>query len=247
MRNHGHFVLMYTFGMIGLSYSLYMCLSVVIAESFNVDTKLAHNISASQVLGQNLGNAAFNPKLIPNITTASGVLGMAKSFPLLGPGLIGMVMHFVMKLFILCGLEVGVQTVGTIIALIAVLSFGCPALCMAIQGKTIIEVQFPMKEYVQIKPNVYCPLGPGFYSLSYSENLRQLLGETWWLRLLLPTRGAPLDLRPALSPIPSATGATCLRDRIAQVDKDGVERQVATCADLGFNPGPATEPPGGSV
>merc|ERR1712146_576876 len=101
---------------------------------------------------------------------------------------------------------------GAIVALIAVLAFGCPAMFMASQGSTIIESQFPMKEYVQIKPQVYCPLGPGFYARTRSENLRVILGPKWWLRLLLPTTGGVL----------------------------GVQNSVSSCAQLGFNPGPST-------
>merc|ERR1719277_1629077 len=102
-----------------------------------------------------------------------------------------------------------------------------------------------MKEYVQIKPQVYCPLGPGFYRLSWHENLRVILGARWYLRILLPTPGGPVDLRPAIAPRPSKEGVEALTQRFTQVEMEGVQREVRSVQELGINPGPAT--PGAPV
>merc|ERR1711924_337145 len=106
-------------------------------------------------------------------------------------------------------------------------------------GMTIIESQFPMKEYVQIKPQVYCPLGPGFYSRGRLQNLRAIMGPRWWLRLMCPTRGGNIDVSPGLSPIPGDAGLAALKGRIEQVETEGVQTLVGSCKDLGFNPGPS--------
>jgi len=153
-------------------------------------------------------------------------------------GFMGIVVNVIAKVVITTGLEIAAQMVFTAIALIAVLSCGVPALHLVCSGTTLLEVHFPMKEYVQIKPQVYCPLLPGFYSRGWRQNLRDLLGSRWWLRLLLPTRGGPVDLRPAVAPQPSRLGAASLLERVTQVEEQGVTRQVRSCQELGINPGP---------
>mmetsp|Transcript_33674 Transcript_33674/g.73463 ORF Transcript_33674/g.73463 Transcript_33674/m.73463 type:complete len:147 (+) Transcript_33674:1-441(+) len=136
------------------------------------------------------------------------------------------------------GLEVMIQLVCTIIAALAVLGFGCPAFYIAVSGQTMMETNFPMKEYVQIKPAVYCPLGPGFYSFGWRQNIRDILGQRWLRRLLIPTRGGPVDLQPAIAPQPSAAGVAALMARVHQVEEFGVASQVNSVEELGINPGP---------
>jgi len=150
-----------------------------------------------------------------------------------------------MHVFNDCGFEVAVQTCNTVVALGLVLSCGIPALHLVFTNQTLLECHFPMKEYVQIKPQVYCPLGPGFYRRNWKSNLKDLLGSRWYWRLWLPTRGGPVDLRPAASPLPSVEGATCLLARFKQVEEEGVKREVRSCKELGINPGPANT--GGEV
>lgn len=213
MRNHGHFILMYIFAIVGLLYALAMCASVLW-----LNTGSGKNPFGDTTWGK-------------------------KNMPLFSPGISGFIASIALQIFMTAGMEVGVMIIGTVVALIAVLSFGCPALWMASSGMTIIEHQFPMKEYVQIKPQVYCPLGPGFYQRRWFENLGVLLGPRWWLRFLLPTRGGTIDIRPALAPTPGTPGLNALRDRIAQVEREGVQRSVATAQELGFNPTPCAPPP----
>jgi hypothetical protein len=176
-----------------------------------------------------------------------GMMNTTKKLPMFGPGIAGFITHLAMQVLLVAGLEVGILTVVSVFAFLAVLSFGCPAMYMASAGDTIIERQFPMKEYVQIKPQVYCPLGPGFYQRSRRENLRVILGPRWWLRLLLPTRGGALDLQPALCPTPGDPGLHALKERVSQVEKDGVQNTVSSCQQLGFNPGPAEAKKDGEV
>merc|ERR1712217_1015589 len=124
---------------------------------------------------------------------------------------------------------------------IAVLSFGSPAVFNACIGATMLESQFPMKEYVQIQSQVYCPLGAGFYRWSWQQNLRDILGSSWWLRLLLPTAGSPVDLQVGIGPRLSPAGAIALQERVVQVQQEPVQREVRSCEELGINPGPHTE------
>jgi len=108
---------------------------------------------------------------------------------------------------------------------------------LACNNSTTLEVTFPMKEYVQIKPQVYCPLGPGFYSLGIRENLKQILGTRWLARVFLPVRGG-VELRHGICPRAGVEGSVALRDRLRQVEEEGVKNEVRSCQELGFNPGP---------
>jgi len=205
MRNHGHFVLMYIFAIIGLIYSLVQCFYVLFGG----------------VASDNFWKQAFF-KHTPMFTT--GIAGFATAFAL--------------HAFLVAGPAIALQSIATLIALIAVLIFGLPQLYLVATGATMLEVSFPLKEYVQIKPQIYCPLGPGFYRLRWWRHFRDILGPQWYLRLFLPVRGGLLDLQPAISPSPSPEGVAALRQRIEQVEEKGVEHEVPSCKELGINPGP---------
>merc|ERR1712224_692775 len=119
-----------------------------------------------------------------------------------------------LKVALVASVEVALQTVFSVAALIFLVACGCPALYLGATNTTLLENQFPMKEYVQIRTDVFCPLGVGFYRLRWTENLRIILGPRWWLRLILPIHGGPIDLGPVVSPIPSIEGKNVLRMRM---------------------------------
>jgi len=205
-RNHGHFVLMYMFALVGLSYAI-----LQVAYSF--------------YLGW------YNPR--ETMLTPFVKHGRLMT----GPG--GFLIHGMAVMFSMSkGLEVAVFSIVAVFAFSAVLGFGTPALYLAFTNQTLLETHFPMKEYVQIKPQVYCPLGPGFYNRGVLQNMRDLLGPRWKLRLLLPVRGEP-DLYVAIAPRPSKVGASALMMRVKQVEEEGVQSEVASVQQLGINPGPA--------
>lgn len=218
IRNHGHFILMYLFAFLGLSYSFGMCAVAILS------TDLAGH-------GQLGPSASLMDKMLRQSGFASGLTGL--------------VLSLLMHVFNRAGMEISIQTVITLVACGVVLCCGLPALHLVFTNQTLLECHFPMKEYVQIKPQVYCPLGPGFYRRNWKLNVKDLLGARWYMRLWLPTCGGPVDLRPAVSPVPSAEGATCLLSRFKQVEEEGVKREVRSCKELGLNPGPANT--GGEV
>lgn len=153
-------------------------------------------------------------------------------------GFSGMLIALIWQLIQSIGFPAAAQTVGSVIALVAVSLFGCTTFWMAATNQTTLELHFPMKEYVQIKPTVYCPLGPHFYNWGWKRNLIEILGPRWWLRLLIPTdAGGPL-LYVALAPRPSPIGEQALLGRIQQVDTEGVKEEVKSVRDLGIDPGP---------
>eukprot|EP00927_Polykrikos_kofoidii_P054827 TRINITY_DN49181_c0_g1_i1.p1 TRINITY_DN49181_c0_g1~~TRINITY_DN49181_c0_g1_i1.p1 ORF type:complete len:418 (-),score=68.65 TRINITY_DN49181_c0_g1_i1:25-1278(-) len=214
IRNQGHFVLMYVFAMIGLLLSLTLCILVILA-------------------GIKEGKLQSKGQPVP----------VEKSFrdaPILHFGFASFVTSLSVQILEVAGLEIACQTLFSAVAFIAVCCFGCPALHLASTGSTLLEYNFPMKEYVQLQPTVYCPLGPGFYRHSLSENLKDLIGKRWWLRLLLPVRGGVLDCTPAIHPKPSPEGVIALQERIKQVEENGVTQTVKNVGDLGIDLGPRT-------
>merc|ERR1712232_61567 len=140
--------------------------------------------------------------------------------------------------FAVLGTPLAVAFWASAIAFLAVFGCGCPAVQFVAGGITIIEQRFPMKEYVEIKPKIYCPLGPGFYGLSWRQNLLTILGKQWWVRLVLPVP-ASLDIQAgAVWPEPSLVGDAALKKMIKQVEEKGVEKKVHSVSDLGINEGP---------
>uniref|UniRef100_A0A7S0AUM5 Palmitoyltransferase n=1 Tax=Pyrodinium bahamense TaxID=73915 RepID=A0A7S0AUM5_9DINO len=214
MRNHGHFVLMYVFAILGLTYSVAVCSMAIIWGDFRIRLGTVNELALRKL----------QEELLSTTRSVGGIIGLA--IPVL------------LQVVRAVGLEIALQMVFTCIAFITVLSCGLPAISMVGSGATMLEIHFPMKEYVQIKPQVYCPLGPGFYARGWRQNFKDLLGARWWLRLLLPTRGGPVDLGPAVAPRPSPAGVAALRQRCVQVEEQGVKHHVSSCKELGFDPGP---------
>lgn len=156
-------------------------------------------------------------------------------------GVTGFLVSLLMEVLLMKGLEIMVQIAVSIMALISVLSMGCSAWYLALQNVTTMERLFPMKEYVQIQEQVFCPLGPGFYSQTSKQNLKDILGEMWWLRLLLPVPGGPIDITPGVCPKPSQAGMDAIAERLKEVRERGVQHQVNSTAELGFDVGPAAK------
>mmetsp|Transcript_83217 Transcript_83217/g.239232 ORF Transcript_83217/g.239232 Transcript_83217/m.239232 type:complete len:436 (-) Transcript_83217:59-1366(-) len=219
-RNHGHFVIMYIFAFLGLFYSLALCAAAI----YTFPTSKAKT-SAAYAIGDLLG-----VKQSPATKWMTGITGFIASFAL--------------QIFIRTNLQIALQTIFTGVALAAVLSFGIPALCFAATNVTMLEHNFPMKEYVQVKSQVYCPLGPGFYNKGIHANMVELLGRKWLLRLLLPTKGSGPDMQAAIAPRPSSAGCSALVARVKQVAEEGVQQQVKSCEQLGINPGPEAKTSG---
>eukprot|EP00928_Gymnodinium_smaydae_P048118 TRINITY_DN32154_c0_g1_i1.p1 TRINITY_DN32154_c0_g1~~TRINITY_DN32154_c0_g1_i1.p1 ORF type:complete len:448 (+),score=50.51 TRINITY_DN32154_c0_g1_i1:42-1346(+) len=223
VRNHGHYFLMYSFAILGLVYSIVMCtLSVLVTIHGRGDLQFG---DARAVLKGHFSQSSL----------------------LLSAGAFGIVWRLAAILFEAAGAVIAIATAVSLIGLVVVLVFGISALHLALTGTTNMELQYPLKEHVQIKDQVYCPLGPGFYSQAWHENVTVLLGKDWRWRLLLPTRGGVPDTQQGLSPKPSIEGAQALRYRIREVEEEGVKHQVSSCADLGINEGPAEMRAGAAV
>lgn len=169
-----------------------------------------------------------------------GRLQRHESVPYVSPGIAGFMAYLCMQVLVAAGPELGFFVIFAGVALVVVLSFGCPALYFALVGRTMLEHQFPLKEYVQLQPQVYCPLGPGFFQHRWWQNVRLILGPHWAWRLLLPLRGGVPDVAAALVPVAGSQGAEALRRRIAEVQEGGAPWMPGTWEQLGLHPGPGT-------
>jgi len=214
LKNHGHFLLFYFFAVIGLAYSAVMCVLALTANGAFAEWR------------------SLIYKKMPD-----SALGMDRH---LVTGLAAILVRILMEILQKKGMEVLIQSILTVVTFLIVLAMGTPAWQLAMNNTTTMERLFPMKEYVEIKDQVYCPLGPGFYSQGWKQNLKDVLGPLWWKRLLIPSRDGP-DLRIAVNPLASQAGEKALCERVTQVREHGVAKQVATCQELGFDPGPGKE------
>lgn len=237
-HNHGHFLLTFVFAAVGLIYVLTLCLLAILHQ---------HSGAVNGLKTGLLGHAKKASSLdkLPSSMADLSKTVMMGIVPSLG-GIVHLLLSHGHGVLAATGPVVATQTVLSLISLVVVLSFGIPAFWTASQGSTIIEINFPMKEYVQIKPTVYCPLGPGFYRQKWHQNIGQLLGTRWFLRLLLPMRGT-IDPVLGISPRPSEEGVRALRERMDQVAREGAKREVRSCRDLGINPGPPSTESGAVV
>merc|ERR1712151_1369003 len=91
------------------------------------------------------------------------------------------------------GLPLLIQVVSSLIALLCSICPAVVATCVACGGATTLECMYPRKEYLELGPGDYFPLNSDFYARRYLLNVREVLGNNWWLRLLVPVRGRGLS------------------------------------------------------
>lgn len=116
---------------------------------------------------------------------------------------------------------------------------GYPAWFNAMRGMTLLEeAERGRIEYVEIAPETFVPLKPNFYRHGIRENLLELLGPRWKLRLVLPISGGPIDPNVVLSPKPGPRGILGLRWAISRLDEGHAPDKVE---ELG---GPVISPSG---
>lgn len=151
-----------------------------------------------------------------------------------------LIMSFFLTISDQLGWGILVFCVMSVLATLAVFGFGGPAVYLAFSSVTVLEAKFPMKEYVQIQPSVYCPLGPTFFNWGWKQSLRDIWGPRWWLRMMVPYKGTP-DWHVAVSPRPSPLGESALMERLRQVERDGAPEEVKSVEDLGIHPGPRAQ------
>jgi len=94
-----------------------------------------------------------------------------------------------------------------------------------------------LNEYIEIAPQVYCPIGLQFYKQNtIFENYKQILGENWMWRLFLPIRGKVDVYRYGYEPPTSHAGVQQLHFRIQQFLQEGVQQPVKSYDELGITP-----------
>lgn len=149
---------------------------------------------------------------------------------------LGPIVTLAPKLFKIIGYEAPILAVLTSIALPVVCAWGIPVAWLAASNVTFLEQEYPLREYVEFQPKVYCPLGSSFYYRSVRSSLIEIMGRRWIWRLLLPVAGGPVDLTPATRPTASARGLVEMERLREQVRTKGVARRVGTVEELGVRP-----------
>lgn len=217
-NNHGHVLLAGTFAVLGLWSLLCLCFyevfcvrEAIVAGYLSIVEDFSRALASSTKYGTSKAIVDPTAALRAVALTVTGAVG----------------------------LDVLAEIVVTVALLLLFLLDVGPAWHRAFLGLTKFEIIHPMKEYVQLQksPDIYCPLGPGFYRRSWHENLADVFGA-WprpWLRALLPLRGSsPLDLSAAGAPPPGPEGAAALKSRIEEVASRSCELPTITAADVGI-------------
>lgn len=182
-RNHGHVLLMYLFALIGLIYSLGVCIYAVrrswTRRDYTTLLKRYKPVRKNRGGGNSFMPDGFNPLagFNPNLIMAMYV---------------EKVIGFPRHLYECAGLPVLLQIIFSAIAFICCALVAIDSWASACSGSTALEYIYPKKEMVQAGPDDYYPLDYDFYQMRMLQNLREVLGSSWWRRLLLPLRG--LDL-----------------------------------------------------
>lgn len=117
-----------------------------------------------------------------------------------------------------------------------VLGFAHEAIELAVRNQTILEAEYPTKVHVQIKPKVYCQVGSEIYNRGWRQNLRDILGPKWLLRLLLPIQGVP-DWDIAVAPRLNKVASDALMMQVKQAGQEGVQ-EVPSLAQFDIKPLP---------
>merc|ERR1712046_494927 len=172
---------MYFFAFVGLAYTLGMCFCAIRAAGFQ------------RVLSKHASRLSIQKQLIRDGRSKRLHVNPLASFEMLADAFENMMRAFPTATLQAFGAPLMLLTICSVVAFLSMVCFGCDALCRASAGQTGIEFEFPMKEYVEITPKVYWPLGSDFYQQACWRNFRDILGTRWWLRLVFPTSGGPND------------------------------------------------------
>lgn len=194
VHNHGYFLVTTAVAVLYLFYLASLCILAVITNA----SVLAHHIM-QEVKGD------------------IGKLSIHQLFQL--GHMLDKIIQFVWKDL---GFSVLLVAFLSPIVLVLVAAFGVEMWWYALRGCTGAEVRFPMREYVELKPEIYVPLGVGFYKQTWQQNLESVLGARWWIRFLLPVSparfsGCKDQLSLSQIACPGKTGVDALRQRYLDV------------------------------
>lgn len=230
IRNHGHLLMAYVFAILGLVFSLAVCARLL--------------VDIWPALSSKLYNGIINTLRHESVTNFAGL-----SLPLFAAKLstVAAALLFEIREDLLqgFGIPVLIHIVLAITLLVIVLFLAVPSFERARVGILYIETAYPLKEYVQLQQKTYCPLGPGFYDRGWRQNLVDVLGDRWYLRLFFPTAAGGPNMED-VAPVPSEKGAAILRKiykKVAEAPNgEGIAKSVESLQDLNpslIEPSPA--------
>lgn len=209
VHNHGYLLVTYA---VAAVYLLYLAVACLVAAFINVSLLVTHVVSEFRTWDKFVTSKA----------------GIAQHLTL--GRMLDVCAKFIVNDF---GVSVLLAAILSSVALVLVLVFGLEVWWYAFRGCTGTEARFPMREYVELKPEVYCPLGVGFYRQTWRQNLLSVLGARWWIRFLLPVSHVPAKRCTdglSLSDIacPSKAGVDALRRRYLDVREKNVAEIAAS-------------------
>eukprot|EP00927_Polykrikos_kofoidii_P044598 TRINITY_DN38517_c0_g2_i1.p1 TRINITY_DN38517_c0_g2~~TRINITY_DN38517_c0_g2_i1.p1 ORF type:complete len:440 (-),score=55.04 TRINITY_DN38517_c0_g2_i1:46-1296(-) len=198
-RNHGHFLLMFVFATVGLAYSLVLIIVTLRSiGTVGVAKRMPLMPGFSEKIRRGLG---------PNVWSIFGELFLELASY--------MFRHTPMAVYDSIGPAIIAQTILTVCLLVPVLIFTVPVVWCVLVNQTYLEMEFPRREYVEFASKYYWPLGESFYNRRLRSNIADVLGDGWWLRLLLPIPGR-LNAGRHLTPVLSSAGTAALRRHVAE-------------------------------
>jgi hypothetical protein len=259
VRNHGHFILMYFYAVIGLLYSLFhiaMILwthtsvakernswfSLFVSPQVTPQRNEAGSINLLEMLS--FGERRYDSANIDLYNTAMFYFGQTLVQTLTAYRLEGSVMlaaaaiAVVENIYTLLGFFFTAFICFTIVFVFIVGACGGPVFYFIYNNVTALEYNVVrLNEYIEIAPQVYCPIGLQFYKQNtLLENYKQILGDNWLWRLILPVRGRIDVFRYGYEPPVSHEGVRQLHYRIQQFMSEGVQQPIRSYDELGITP-----------
>lgn len=259
IRNHGHFILMYFWAVMGLIYSAYHITMILwthttVAKENNPWFSLfvspqvtpqrtdAGSINLLEMLS--FGERRYDSANIDLYNTAMMYFGQTLVQTLTAYRLEGSVMlaaaaiAVVENVFVLLGFFFTCFICMTVVFIFVVGACGGPVFYFIANNVTALEYNVVrLNEYIEIAPQVYCPIGLQFYKQNtLLENYKQILGDNWLQRLILPVRGTIDVFRYGYEPPTSHEGVRQLHYRIQQFMSEGVQQPIRSYDELGITP-----------
>ena len=160
-----------------------------------------------------------------------------------GPGIVSFMitrmLNSIFSVVNLAGLKVFTLICLLIVGVLAVTGCGGPQFYFCATNITALEYNIAnLNEYVEIFPQVFCPIGLYFYRQpTWWQNVKQILGDNWRMRILFPCFGK-IDVTHAGYEMPCSVEAISqLQMRMLQWQDDSYDKTPEkTYDELGITP-----------
>eukprot|EP00397_Hematodinium_sp_SG-2012_P010596 GEMP01010712.1.p1 GENE.GEMP01010712.1~~GEMP01010712.1.p1 ORF type:complete len:485 (+),score=93.21 GEMP01010712.1:212-1666(+) len=220
LHNVGHFLLMYVYALIGLAVIVGLCA------------------------------AAMIPYVITWVFDMYALFWTLEWLQVLSPARLALLWWrdiqggFIYTVLGAHGAPMGVLAALSVIAIFSVAGLSAPYFVLVALNATVLENQLKNRsEYIVLMPDVVVPIGMSFYRQNVWNNIKEVFGKQWRIRVFLPL---PLKVDPRVGTHPKASAEACqlLFQRLETVKTEGCKEVVKSLEDLGIISGPlAAEDP----